>query len=761
MKAKKIIIWSSLALLAFIVVLAISVFRPTQDSIQIAIAAPLSNVGQTDALAGESIIRGAQLYVDQINDEGGIDGKKLELEVYDDQNDPKVAVKVARKIVDSDALAVIGHYSSNTALAAGKIYQAYGIPVVTGSATADEVTTWNNWYFRTVFSNSDQGLSIANYINKILERSRISIVYSTDSYGSTLADDTAKAFTKLGGEVVNRWSIETEADRDKIVDDLVAMQQEGQDPGVIVVSAGRQLAVNLIAKIKLYELDYTVFGGDALADIAIAQKFDNTPEERDNPGFYTNDVYALTPVVLDISDEVGQDFKNLYEENYDSVPGWTAVTYYDAVHVISSAIAQSFKQPERLLLKAIAASNWRESRYLVKEALVDLKPVNTIIPTQAEDRHFDSQGNITTPLLVGVFDRGRFTSAYTQLQAIADIRIVDNLEQQLTVGKIVEVGSEYFRKTDIVYTGIDVNQITNIDEKTSTYLMDFYLWFRYKGQDVNPEQIEFSNFGIERLDSGERLTINDPLEVKQQDGVDYQLYRIQADFKEQFNFTNYPFDGQTLAVRFRHSNLTRDKLIYAVDYIGMKETTTPGILAKWTRGKVFSEITDWIVDRVSFYPDIVANQSTLGDRRFADTDSQIEYSRFNAVIDIKRDIFSFSVKDLLPLMFFIVVAYLLLFLPFEYVSVEAVSGLLLAVVFYHLSLIEKLPEGVGYVVALDYAFYIVYGLLGLELLLVTVGHSKWFTTGKIQLKQLMDFGRFSFPTLLFISFGLLYWQFAV
>ena len=316
-------------------------------------------------MAGESIIRGAQLYVDRLNDEGGIEGKKLELEVYDDQNDPQVAVEVAHEIVASDALAVIGHYSSDTALAAGKIYQAYGIPAVTGSATADEVTTWNNWYFRTVFSNSNQGLSIANYINKILERSRISIVYSTDSYGSTLANNTAQAFTDLGREVVNRWLIKTEADRDTIVDELVAMQEQGEDPGVIVVSAGRQLAVNLIAKIKLYELDYTIFGGDALADIAIAQRFNNTPEERDNPGFYTNDVYALTPVVLDISDEVGQEFKNLYEENYNSVPGWTAVTYYDAVHVLVEAIAKSFEQPEQLLPKAIAKNNWRESRYLV------------------------------------------------------------------------------------------------------------------------------------------------------------------------------------------------------------------------------------------------------------------------------------------------------------------------------------------------------------------------------------------------------------
>lgn len=41
--------------------------------------------------------------------------------------------------------------------------------------------------------------------------------------------------------------------------------------------------------------------------------------------------------------------------------------------------------------------------------------------------------------------------------------------------------------------------------------MDFYLWFRYKGN-LNPDQIEFSNYGIDRLDSGERLAIEEPIQ---------------------------------------------------------------------------------------------------------------------------------------------------------------------------------------------------------------------------------------------------------
>lgn len=757
---RKIVICLSLAVLALIAVLAWSAFKPKTETLKIAIAAPLSQVGQTTILGGESMVKGAQLYLDQINENGGIQGKKLELEVYDDQNDPQIAAKVAHEIVDSDALAVIGHYSSSTSLTAGKIYQAYGIPAVTGSATADDITKWNKWYFSTTLTNSNQGLFIADYINKILKRSRIKIIYSPGNYGSSLAEDVATAFSSLGGEVVNQWTLSTDADRDRIIDDLVAAQEAGADPDLIFMAVEREKAANLIAKSKLYGLNYPIFGGDALADVSLAEKFVNTPEERDNPGFFTNNIYGIAPIIFDISGETGQVFRSLYEQRYGSIPGWIAAAYYDTAHAITSAIAESSNDQAQLLPTAIAQANWRESRYLLKEALADLAPIDTTIKTLTKEEHFNSTGDITTTPLVGVFDRGKFTAAYSQLQLIPDIKVVDNLEEQLAAGKIVEFGEDYMRQTDIVYTGIDVNQVTNIDEKTSTYLMDFYLWFRYQSKDLNPEEIEFSNYGIERLDSGEKLAIEEPLEIKQQDGVDYQLFRIKADFKEEFNFRDYPFDTQTLAVRFRHSHLTRDKLIYAVDYIGMRETTLPAILAKWQRGKVFAEITDWFINAASFYPDIITNQSTLGDRRFIDTDSQIEYSRFNAVIDIQRDIVSFTIKELLPLVFFIVVAYLLLFLPFEYVSVEAVSGLLLAVVFYHLGLIEKLPEGIGYVVALDYAFYIVYGLLGLELLIVTVGHSKWFSAGRIQVRQLMNFGRLIFPTLLFLSLAFLYWNFS-
>jgi branched-chain amino acid transport system substrate-binding protein len=98
-----------------------------------------------------------------------------------------------------------------------------------------------------------------------------------------------------------------------------------------------------------------------------------------------------------------------------------------------------------------------------------------------------------------------------------------------------------------------------------------------------------------------------------------------------------------------------------------------------------------------------------------------------------------------------------MFLPIEYVSVEAVSGLLLAVVFYHLNLIDRLPKTVGYTVLLDYAFYVVYALLILQLLIIVLAHSKRIKASGIEASHLISWGRIVFPSIIGVSTIYLGW----
>lgn len=757
MRRRKIIVLLTLVVLALIASIGIGIFNSqNQEKIYIAIAVPLTNAGEATEKAGVSMLRGAELYIDELNKAGGIQGKLLNLEVYDDQAKPEVAEEVAKKIVQSKAIAIIGHYSSGASKPAGKIYQAAGIPAISGSATADAVTEGNDWYFRTIFADSFQGRFIAHYLKKVLGYSKIGLIQGYDAYGLGLGQTVEAAFRELGGEIITKWQLEpsqNKASDEIIINQFKKLKELGQAPEAVVFATNRDQVTNLLAEMKRQNLNLPMFGGDDLGDVANAQTFANFPEERENKGFFTNGLYATVPMIYDVANDKTQQLRKTYEEIYKDAPGWSAASYYDAASAVVEAINRTLLTKKDLPKTAFTGKNLKQDRYLVREGLAAINSPETAIQG-TRTFYFDAKRNAVVPIAVGLFDKAHLVSAFTQLQSIPNIKTVPNLEAQIKAGNILQIGQQYLQKTDVVYVGMDINQVSYLDEKTSTYLVDSYLWFRYKSNG-NVDKIEFLNYGINRLDSGVKLSLDEPIQVGQEQGVKHKVYRLKADFHEEFDFHNYPFDRQRLSMRFRHANLTRDRLIYAIDFVGMRDKSNNKITKEWKQ-KVFKEISAWIPQNLSFYQDTLINESSLGYRGAIDSNSNLEYSRFNVVIDIKRDLLSFSIKNLLPLWFFVVVAYALLFLPFDHLSAEVLSGLLLAIVFYHLSLLQALPDGVGYVVALDYAFYLVYLLVGLELLIVIIGNRKSFQKDEIMLSQLIVFGRVAFPAIILVFFGLFY-----
>ena len=751
-----------LSLLALILVLNLAHFNTQDDTIVIAIAAPQSNAEAASLALGKGMVDGAQLYIDRVNEAGGINGKKLELVVYDDQFKPDIAVKVAQEISKSSALGVLGHFSSSMSLAAGKIYQQGEIPAITGSATTDSVTENNDWYFRTIFTNSGQAQFIAHYVRSVLESKNIYLVVGNDIYGKTLGKELEISFTTFGQKLTGIQTINENIDSsvDRIISDLLKLKQANQEPDLVILAMQNFEAAKLIRKMRRNGLNSAIIGGDAIGDVSLIQSFADTTEEQIRPGSFTDNIHAVVPAILDISDERGELFKNEFELRYGYTPGWIAIFYHDSAHILVEAIKNAMTPPENSSQKTLNLQDIATMRRQVRDELTKINSPARAVEGITRTFYFNEQRNAQSPILIGVFSQNQFISAFIQLTPIKNTAIIPNLEEELEKDNLIQIGQDrYLEKTHIVYTGIDINEITHIDEKTSSFLLDFYLWFRYKG-DIQPYDIEFTNYAVERLDSGEKLTLDEPIERDRQDGVDRVVYRVKADFHDKFDFHHYPFDRQTLSIRFRHNTLSQEELIYVVDLVGMRDTNTEEVIKNFQENNVFEKITDWYITNAIFFQNTHINKSTLGDRRLIKAHSQFKYSHFNTEIEIKRDIIRFGVKNLLPLWFFVVVAYALLFLSLEDISVEALSGLLLAVVFYHLSLLESLPEGIGYVVALDYAFYLVYLLLGAELILVILGSSEWFESMKITSKRLLFFSRLVFPVFWVLGCGSLYWIFA-
>ena len=119
----------------------------------------------------DPVYRGAQLYVDIINELGGIDNKKIIIDLYNDERNPgnnnssvtPNAISVAEEIYKSEAVGVIGHgYSDCSIAAADAVYESNGIPVISASATNPDVTKDKEYYFRVIFNDMMQGTFLVN-----------------------------------------------------------------------------------------------------------------------------------------------------------------------------------------------------------------------------------------------------------------------------------------------------------------------------------------------------------------------------------------------------------------------------------------------------------------------------------------------------------------------------------------------------------------------------------------------------------------------
>ena len=85
------------------------------------------------APAGTESLIATQLAIDEVNAKGGLNGRPIELVLFDDASDPAVARANAQAIADSPSVAVLGHYLSSASLAAGPVYKDERIPVTLGA----------------------------------------------------------------------------------------------------------------------------------------------------------------------------------------------------------------------------------------------------------------------------------------------------------------------------------------------------------------------------------------------------------------------------------------------------------------------------------------------------------------------------------------------------------------------------------------------------------------------------------------------------
>ena len=173
------------------------------DSVKIGFNVPLTGFAAAD---GKSALNGAKLAVKQANQAGGINGKMIELVIYDDQASPKQAVPISNKLIEKDKVvaAISGSYSGATRAAAG-VFQSAEIPYISAYAVHPEITKAGNYVFRTSFMGEVQGRAGAKLIGATLQRKQVVLITLKNDFGKSLAAGFKEAAGQFNLQIVNEY----------------------------------------------------------------------------------------------------------------------------------------------------------------------------------------------------------------------------------------------------------------------------------------------------------------------------------------------------------------------------------------------------------------------------------------------------------------------------------------------------------------------------------------------------------------------------
>lgn len=284
------------------------------------------------AIYGNAVKNGAQLAVDEINAEGGV---QFELKMEDDENDPEKAVSAYNALKDWGVQLSLGSVTSKPGEATATENFADRIFALTPSASAPAVTEGKDNVFQMCFSDPNQGTASAEYIADNQMGTKIAIIYKNDDVYSSGIYEKFKAEAETKGlNIVSTTTFTSSSATDFSVQ-LGEAKAAGAD--LLFLPIYYQPASLILQQAKSMGYAPKFFGVDGMDGILTLEGFDTSLAEG---------VMLLTPFNADAEDEKTQSFVTKYKEQFGDVPNQFAADAYDCVYAYKAAIEASGATPD-------------------------------------------------------------------------------------------------------------------------------------------------------------------------------------------------------------------------------------------------------------------------------------------------------------------------------------------------------------------------------------------------------------------------------
>ena len=312
------------ALAAALALFAAGCSKSESDTIAIGGIFPLSG---DVAVYGVECKKGIDLAIDEINEAGGVNGKKLVLIGEDDEGKPDKSVNAFKKLTTKDKVKfIIGSLTSGCVQAVTTLAQAGRVIQIAPAATSPAITEAGDYIFRACFIDPFQGTVGGKFATDTLGAKRAAVLYDIQNdYSVGLEENFVKAFEAGGGTVVARESYST-GDKDF---NAQLTKIKNAAPDVVYIPDYYGTVALIARQLRMQGITTPIVGGDGWDGLA-----GNAGDEVLN-GFYSNH-YAVDSEVPAV-----QKFVSSFKTKYNSAPNAFAALGYDSVYMLRDAIAKA------------------------------------------------------------------------------------------------------------------------------------------------------------------------------------------------------------------------------------------------------------------------------------------------------------------------------------------------------------------------------------------------------------------------------------
>jgi branched-chain amino acid transport system substrate-binding protein len=293
------------------------------DTIKIGGIAPLTG---PVAVYGLLVKDGVDLYVDELNANGGLLGNQVEMVWLDDTHDAVEAVNAYNQLVSEGISALIGPVTTTPTLAVATLAAQDNMPMITASATAYDVTSAGSNVFRACFLDPYQAELMAVYAHDELGAKKVAVLYdNTNDYSIGLNEAFVSKAQELGMEVVaNESAVENGAD---YTPQLIKIADG--EPDAVFICYYYETAALVLRQAVDVGLDSYMMGADGWTNIQ--------EQLTDDPSLLDKAVYCDSFSASDDS-PVAVAFVEAFQNKYGTAPAGFNALGYDAAKILFTAI---------------------------------------------------------------------------------------------------------------------------------------------------------------------------------------------------------------------------------------------------------------------------------------------------------------------------------------------------------------------------------------------------------------------------------------